>query len=81
MSPVQPVVNISVPVCHDGRHYNGVTIHNGVTYTEVDNCSGGKALEFANTSLVNPPNVNVGAISAAIVEDSACPQYLQLLPA
>ncbi len=76
-----PVINISVPVCHNGHHYKGVTVFNGVSFEMVDNCSGGKALQFSNCALDNPPTPNVGAISAAIMEEKACPDYLHLKPA
>lgn len=26
----KPVVNITVPICYKGKHYPGVTLHNGV---------------------------------------------------
>jgi hypothetical protein len=77
----KPVINISVPVCHNGHHYRGLTLHDGVSFDLVENCSGGQALQFSGTSLENPPTPNVGSISAAIVESAVCSQYLQLLPA
>lgn len=71
-------INLSVPVCYKGRHYNGLTVHPGVSYETVDNCSGGNAMQFSGT-IENAPTPNVGSISAAIVEDEACPHYLQLV--
>jgi hypothetical protein len=73
-------INISVPCCHNGKHYKGITVRSGVSFDMVDNCSGGKALQFSNTQLENPPTPNVGAISAAVTEDAVCDQYLQLFP-
>jgi hypothetical protein len=76
-----PVINITVPVCHNGHHYRGLTVHDGVAFELVENCSGGQALQFSNTSLANPPTPNVGSISAATAEEVVCGEYLQLLPA
>lgn len=70
-------INITVPVCHKGHHYNGLTVHPGVSYETVDNCSGGNAMSFYGT-IENAPTPNVGSISAATVEAEACPEYLQL---
>ena len=75
------VINLTVSVCHDGYHYDGVTVHNGVTIDMIDNCAGGKALQFGNCALANPPTPNVGCISAGITEAQECPSYLQLIAA
>lgn len=75
------VINISAP-CTDakGKHYKGVTVHDGVNIEFVDNCAGGKAVKFSNTTEIDPPELNASAVSCPKKCDHACSEYLQLHP-
>mgnify|MGYP003457063467 CR=1 FL=1 len=89
MSEEQDVVNVPVAVCHNGQHYEGVTIHDGVP-DEYDDASTCLPAELAGNArlMVLFKNIECGdvaifydAIGAPDICKIPCGEYLQLIPA
>jgi len=74
----QDKINLPVGVCYNGKHYPGITVHDGVGMELIDNCAGGKAVQFTGAKLQNLPTPNTLCISAPIIEKVACKGYLQV---
>jgi len=90
MSEVQNVVNVPVVVCHNGQHYEGITIHNGVAieFDDDTSCLPEEHIEKNQRLIVRFSNIQCGDV--AVFYDSLgmpdigeipCGEYLQLIPA
>lgn len=77
------VINIPTPVCHNGQHYQGVSVHNGV---EIQSkpwpCNPNRmAMDFVSCAQDTTGLYVDFGVAAVSFDDEACPVYLQLTPA
>ena len=82
----QPVINVPGPVCYDGEHYDGVTIHNGVSlgqkrYPCDPEDSDRRAYDFQNCAQDTSGLYLAFPFRNVEVSERPNPHYLQLMPA
>jgi hypothetical protein len=75
-------VNITVPFLHNGVHYAGLSIHNGVDFELIDApCGAGRQLIKLIGAEIYPDGIFWDAVSAVNADEPAHPLYLQIVPA
>lgn len=75
------VINITAPVCYLGHHYPGITLAEGVGVELFINGMGSISMKFTGCVQENTPTVCVKSLTCdPIVEDTGCPDYLNLWP-
>lgn len=75
-------INITVPVNHEGHHYQGVSVHAGVDISFTDAPCGPARQLIQFDGAENPPT-GIFFDQASCVDDKseAVPTYLQIQPA
>ncbi len=79
---MKKAVNITVPCSHNGTHYRGVAMHDGVGFSLVDAPCGParQMIQFTNTDNA-PTGIFFDQVSCVDDQSAPEPTYLQVTPA
>lgn len=83
MAPAKkaPAVNMTIPLNHNGKHYNGISLNSGVGFDLVDAPCGParQVLSFSNCSSA-PTGIFWDGVTGLDDKSPAVKEYLQLQP-